>query len=181
HIIDDISDAISLVRGKSDVWVYSRDLIIAAGHSAGGHIALMYGFTRGSGTFLRGVVSFCGVTDLTDFELQEMLRRMRINEAKSGGGAHDLIEFITGGSREMQERYSPVYVTADVPVLLFSGKMETIIPWMQSVKLHEKMTGRGFDSTLYIYPDMGHDLSIHYTEIMSITEKWIRDRLANIK
>jgi acetyl esterase/lipase len=182
HIFDDISDAVSLIREKSDVWVYSRDQIIVVGHSAGGHIALMYGFTRASGTFLRGVVSFCGVIDLTDPELKEMLRKMRINEAKSGGdGAYDLIEFITGGSREMEERYSPFYVIADVPVLLFSGKMETVIPWTQSARLHEKMTGRGFDSTLYIYPDMGHDLSIHYTEIMSITEKWIRDRLTNIK
>jgi hypothetical protein len=32
------------------------------------------------------------------------------------------------------------------------------------------MKERGFDSTLYVYPDMGHDITPHYGEIMKITE-----------
>lgn len=178
-MLDDISEAVLFLREKSDTWIYSGELFFMAGHSAGGHVALMYAFTRDPGRQIRGVVSFCGVTDLTDPELKIMLDRMHPENVKPGGKPFDLIGFLTGNRREVQERYSPVYVVSRVPVLLFSGKLETIIPWTQSANLHTTMINNGFDSTLYIYPDMGHDLTIHYTAIMAITEKWIRARSGN--
>ena len=88
----------------------------------------------------------------------------------------DLLEFITGGSNEIKKSYSPLYVTSQVPVLLFTGKQDKIIPWQQSAALHKKMISEGFDSTLYVYPYMGHDITINYKKIMTVTEKWIRER-----
>ncbi|HPS59155.1 MAG TPA: alpha/beta hydrolase [Spirochaetota bacterium] len=175
-ILEDISKVLILVTENSGSWVYSKDLVFIAGHSAGGHMALLYSFTRDPEGLIRGVVSFCGVTDLTDPDLKRAFDRMQIDDLKPGGRPFDLLEFMTGGSNEIKKVYSPLYVTGRVPVLLFTGKKDAIVPWQQSAALHNKMISEGFDSTLYIYPDMGHDITINYKKIMTVTEKWVRSR-----
>lgn len=174
-ILKDVSEAIAFIREKSSGWIYSKDRIFLTGHSAGGHIALMYAFTLDTSRSIRGVVSFCGVTDLSDPLLREFLRR-RQPDVDPENRNFDLLDFITGGSVKAKMMYSPLYTTSRVPVILFHGKLDTIIPWQQSAYLHSRMISKGYDSTLYLYPDMTHDISIHYTEIMTIAEKWIRAR-----
>lgn len=173
YILKDVSAAIALIKEMSSRWIYSKDCIFLTGHSAGGHIALMYAFTLDTSRSIRGVVSFCGVTDLSDPLLREFLRR-RQSEGKPGSKSFDLLDFITGGSIKDKKRYSPLYTASRVPVILFHGKLDTIIPWQQSADLHSRMISKGYESSLYLYPDMTHDISIHYTEIMTIAESWIR-------
>ena len=173
-ILEDLSKVMVLVRDNSGNWIYSKDLVFIAGHSAGGHMALLYSFTRDPERRIRGVVSFCGVTDLTDPDLKRAFDRMQLGDLKPGDGPFDLLEFMTGGSSDAKRLYSPLYVTGRVPVLLFSGKLDTVVPWHQSGALHEKMISEGFDSTLYVYPDMSHDITINYKKIMTVAEKWIR-------
>lgn len=174
-ILKDVSEAIAFIRENSSGWIYSKDRIFLTGHSAGGHIALMYAFTLDTSRSINGVVSFCGVTDLSDPLLREFLRR-RQPEVNPENSNFDLLDFITGGSIKAKKMYSPLYTTSRVPVILFHGKLDTIIPWQQSAYLHSRMISKGYDSTLYLYPDMTHDISIHYTEIMTIAENWIRAR-----
>lgn len=176
NILEDISGVVELARGKSGIWIYSKERLFIAGHSAGGHMALLYAFTHDSGRFIRGAVSFCGVTDLTDPELKRSFDRLQLDEVKSGKMPFDLVDFMTGGSSELKRRYSPLYMTSRVPVLLFTGQLDTVIPWQQSALLHRKMKSEGFDSTLHVYPDMGHDITVNYKEIMLLTEKWIKAR-----
>jgi acetyl esterase/lipase len=179
NILDDIDSIISFVKEKSGFWTYSRDVIFLAGHSAGAHIALLYSFSRAPEGAIRGLVSFCGLADLIDPELEKFLSRMHENEkiplfAKK---PFDRIGFIAGPDIKMRIACSPQFITRDISVLLFCGKMDDLIPWTQSENLHKKMKERGFDSTLYVYPAMGHDITPYYGKIMKITEKWIRNRM----
>ncbi len=176
-ILDDMENAAAFVKEKSSHWSYSSDVIFIAGHSAGGHIALLYSFSRASGDTIRGVISFCGLADLTDPELEKFLNRMYGKEKPFAKRPFDRIGLVTGPDRKMRIAYSPQFLTRNIPVLLFCGKMDNIIPWSQSDNLHKKMKERGFDSTLYVYPDMGHDITPYYGEIMKITGQWIRDRM----
>ena len=177
NILNDMVDIVTFIKEKSSCWTYSRDIIFLTGHSAGGHIALLYAFTRAPEGTIRGVVSYCGLADLTDHELEISLARMQENNIPSAKKPFDRIGFLTGPDRDMRIANSPQFFTRDIPVLLFCGKMDAIIPWRQSEKLHKKMKERGFDSTLYVYPDMGHDITPYYGKIMEITGQWIRDRM----
>jgi acetyl esterase/lipase len=177
NILDDMDLVIKYVKEKSAYWTYSGDVIFLAGHSAGGHIALQYSFSRAAGGTISGVISYCGLADLTDPELEKFLSRLHGNQPPFAKKPFDRIGFITGPEKETRIAYSPLFITRDIPVLLFCGKMDDIIPWRQSKNLHKKMKERGFDSTLYVYPDMGHDITPHYGEIMKITGQWIRDRI----
>ena len=183
NILDDMDSVIAYVKEKSGSFTFSKDAVFLAGHSAGGHIALLYPFSRGNMGSIRGVVSFCGIADLTDPELEKFLVRMHENQSKNkkeslpGKKPFDRIGFVAGMEREKRIAYSPQFILRDIPVILFCGKLDDIIPWTQSENLHKKMKERGFDSTLHVYPDMGHDITPYYGEIMKITEQWIRDRM----
>lgn len=183
NIIDDMDSVIKFVREKSGPWTFSKDAVFLAGHSAGGHIALLYSFSRAGEGSVRGVVSYCGFADLTDPELEKFLVRMHENENKNSNEPpreikpFDRIGFVAGHEVKNRISYSPLFITKNIPVILFCGKMDDIIPWTQSENLHKKMKERGFDSTLYVYPDMGHDITPYYGEIMNISEKWIKDRM----
>ncbi len=185
NILDDIDSVIKFVKEKSGLLTFSKDSIFLTGHSAGGHIALLYPLSRVTDGSIRGIVSFCGISDLTDPELEKFLIRMHENENKKKkvplleNRSFDLIGFIAGPDRKKRIAYSPQFIIRDIPILLFCGKMDDIIPWTQSENLHKEMKERGFDSTLYVYPDMGHDITPYYSEIMKITEQWILDRNIN--
>ena len=84
EILDDVSMVLTLVRKNSGSWTYSRDRVFIAGHSAGAHIALLYAFTRDPGRSIRGVISFCGPTDLTDPDLKQAFDRMQVDDIKPG-------------------------------------------------------------------------------------------------
>ena len=176
NILDDMGYVIAYVKEKSYYWTFSRDIIFLTGYSAGGHIVLLYSFSRAAEGTIRGVVSYCGLTDLTDPDLEMSLRRMNENETPLAKKSFDRIAFVTGPDRNMRIADSPLFITRDIPVLLICGKMDEIIPWTQSENLHKKMKEQGFDSTLHVYPDMGHDITSYYGKIMKITEEWIRDR-----
>jgi len=177
NILDDMDLVIAYVKEKSGYWTYSGDVIFLAGHSAGGYIALLYSFSRTPEGTIRGVISYCGLADLTDPELEKFLSRLHENQPPFAKKPFDRIGFVTGPDRKTRIAYSPQFITRNIPVLLFCGKMDEIIPWSQSENLHKKMKERGFDSTLYVYPDMGHDITPYYGEIMKITGEWIRDRI----
>lgn len=176
-IIDDMDLVTVYIKEKSAYWTYSRDVIFLIGHSAGGHIALLYSFSRSTGGTVRGVVSYCGIADLTDPALEKYIRRMHLYENPISKKPFDRISFVAGRDRNARKAFSPQFITQDMPVLLICGKKDLIIPWRQSDNLHRKMKERGFDSTLYVYPDMGHDITPHYGEIIKNTEQWIRDRI----
>lgn len=176
-ILEDMDNAVAFIKEKSGQWTFSRDVIFLAGHSAGGHIALLYSFSRDRESSIRGVISYCGIADLTDPELEMFLVRMHKNEVPHAAKPFDRIAFVAGPDLKTRMAYSPRFISRDIPVLLFCGKMDDIIPWRQSENLHKKMQERGFDSTLYIFPHMGHNIAPHYGEIMKITERWMRDRI----
>ena len=177
NILDDMDYVIAYVKEISDDWTFSREVIFLTGYSAGGHIALLYSFSRATGGTIRGVVSYCGLADLTDPDLEISLSRMHEKGSPLAKKPFDRIGFVTGPDRNMRIAYSPQFITRDIPVLLVCGKMDDIIPWSQSGNLHKKMKEQGFDSTLHVYPKMGHDITPYYGEIMKITEQWIRDRM----
>lgn len=176
NIVLDIDKALAFIKGKSDYWTFSGSSIFILGYSAGGHIALLYTFSRSQEKTIRGVISLSGMSDLTDPELEKFLTRMQKREAPHERRVFDRLRFVAGPTREMRQANSPLFNIRDVPTLLICGKRDEIIPWSQSEILHRIMKERGYDSTLYTYPDMGHDITDYYGEIMKITERWMLDR-----
>lgn len=131
--------------------------VVIAGVSAGGHLALLVGFTEASGDFfpvddlgsprptIRGVVDLYGVSDVADLLVGP--------HAKPFTSA-----WIPSKSVERARELSPLrYVHDGVPpVLIVHGSADDVVPVAQSRRLAEKLDAQGDLVDLVVVPDAPH-------------------------
>jgi acetyl esterase/lipase len=129
--------------------------VVAVGHSAGGHLALLLG---ASGKPLRGVVSLAGVADLRRAAAQRL-----------GNGA--VQDFLNGEPEEMSARYSeasPIErVPLGLPTILIHGTNDANVPFEQSARYHEAAQTAGDDVALVRLEGMGH-----FEPIDPVSDAW---------
>lgn len=132
--------------------------IVLAGHSAGGHLALMAGLANADATLARNcldvpaapiaaVINYSGVTDVADL-LEGSHRRP---------AATNWIGNRTDG-RELAALVSPItHVHRGVPpVLTVHGDQDEVVPYAQAVRLHEKLQAVGAPNRLVTVREGGH-------------------------
>ena len=64
--MQDIEKALNLVSSRGAQWNISGNNICLFGTSAGAHLSLLYSYKYKEDTRVKGVISVCGPTDLTD-------------------------------------------------------------------------------------------------------------------
>jgi len=57
QMLDDIASIINFISIKSVEWKISNDLFALAGHSAGGHLALLYSYLKNNNNKIKTVIS----------------------------------------------------------------------------------------------------------------------------
>ena len=143
--VQDVKCAIKWLKLNSNKYMFDPDKIVVIGGSAGGHLAMMVGYSSdvpelepecGSldvDSSVQGVVNIYGPMDLmTEF-------------AK---GRKEVREFLTGLFEEVPEIYqlaSPLtHISADdPPTLIFHGTIDDTVPISQSDRLKEELEAKG--------------------------------------
>lgn len=159
--IHDVKCAIRWMRAHADEWHIDPNRIGAAGGSAGGHLALLAGFTDRESELegdlgyaeqssrVQAIANFCGPTDL-------------LSAYDTTVGGRPLVDvFMDGKPTEKPENYkraSPItWVTDDdPPVLTFHGGKDTLVPTTQAHELDAALKKAGVPHTLVVYEDQGH-------------------------
>lgn len=172
--VEDTKAAVRWVRANAARFHLDPDRIGVFGASAGGHLAavlgtsggvpLLEGLHLGNAQFssrVKAVVDFYGPTDL-----------LKIQEQSSGcipvnGNAPNMPPSLLMGCpiqecRDKTATANPItYITPDdPPFLIIHGMRDCLVPYQQSVILHEALQAHGVQSTLILIPNGEHGGSL---------------------
>ena len=177
--VEDCKCAVRWLRAHADRYAVNPLLILAAGRSAGAHLALMLGESRdpaleGNGGWeeqssaVSTVVAWFPITDVEDLIMPPNEREWAIDWI--GGGK--------GEPRIMARLVSPIqYVSKEsAPVLFIHGDSDEIVPYEHSVRMHQAMKQAGVVSELITVPGGGHGTWPKQSEwlVQTIEETHIR-------
>ena len=148
--IEDIQAALNFIRQKANEYQISSEKITLAGHSAGAHLTLLYGFKYNSAKQIKAII---GLASPTDF----------VEAGQSGLPEFtQTIEFFLGKkyteAQTTWQEASPYYTATaqSVPTLLFHGQKDGTVPFGQTTKLQTKLTQLGVKNQMILYPNEDH-------------------------
>ena len=177
-IMDDIEQAMTLVKeiGKSHGVEISG--FLSTGGSAGGHLSLHYAYSRAKTSPIppKAVASYCGPSDLADeyYYYNEDL------QADNGIGDREFVATVLGYASGYPHTYatraqakdalkfvSPIYYVDEntVPTIINHGMKDDVVPYRNAVDLDAKLTEYGIEHVLNSYPTSGHGLDADASNI----------------
>lgn len=130
-ILSDIEKAIKLVTDNREQFSVS-DTLFLFGNSAGGHLALLYGYTKNTGK-IRAVADLYGPTKLNDWQWYNA----------TWPPIKDWLTKLTGQTwnEELYKRYSPIehVSSASAPTIIFHSRGDIVVPFYQAEWLKAKL------------------------------------------
>lgn len=150
--VNDVLIAAQWFHDHAAEYKVDRNRIVAAGGSAGGHLALMTAMAPTSADFgpsvkIAAVIDFFGVTDVADQLAGPNQRPYAVSWIPEQPDRMDLAR-----------RLSPItYVRKGLPpVLAVHGDADAVVPYEQSVELVKALKDAGDDATLITVPGGRH-------------------------
>jgi acetyl esterase/lipase len=146
-MMDDIGSMIGCVAENSGRWSIGNGRVALFGYSAGGHLALLYSYSRNMSQKIGAVISLAGPTDLQDSLLWE------------SPGLFEEIGLMAGNtSPATWTPASPVnFITAaNPPTLLIHGTNDTVVPVVQSIKLKTMLEASQIPVNLIMLENENH-------------------------
>ncbi len=165
--IFDCKAAIRWIRGQAKKYNLDADHIGVWGSSAGGHLVAMLGTSGGVESLEGQLGSFreqssrvaCVVDFFGPAELLTMGDAPGSFDHNSPTSPESLL---VGGpvqeTKEVAQQASPITFVSpdDPPILIVHGNQDMTVPYDQSVRLHDRLTRTGVDSTFITIDGGGH-------------------------
>jgi acetyl esterase/lipase len=159
--VEDCRCALRWVHRHAKEYGFDTTKLVVAGHSAGGHLALMTGMLGPSSEFdsscahalghdelkVAAIVNFFGPTDVTDL--------------LEGPHQQDwAVEWFGSlpNRMELAKKLSPLtYVHSGLPpIITLHGDLDEIVPYQPAVSLHKALDGAGVPNQIVTVPGGGH-------------------------
>jgi len=159
-MLDDIDNAIVSLKSKLTIEGYSPHKLVLFGASSGGHLALLYGYSRYEQSaipiaFLVQELGYSDFTDIADFKLYQ--QRMLLPQLSLlAGQAIDYEDVLN--KAEMLKDMSPLYhVKPSVPpTLMRYDTRGELMPLSQGTKLKAALDLAGVRNDLFVYLNYDH-------------------------
>ncbi len=166
-LIDDISAALAAIKAKGAEYGVNFDKVLLNGVSAGGHLSLLYAYTRKGIAPIEPacVVELCGPTDFenTFFYSPEN----GLNTADQPDFTRDVVSKgircpidldDLDSCRAAMQKHSPVNFVNEntVPTVLGHGEQDVLVPYGNSFDLNAKLDACHVEHTFVSFPDSGH-------------------------
>ena len=152
-MLDDIDAAIAALKAKLLEKGYTPRKMAITGGSAGGHLTLLYGYSRQGQSAIPIAFLFpdVGPSDFTDPGYLDI---------PNGQAIVDQGYRLVGSSTSDLKAPSPIfYVEPGVlPTLMRYGALDDLVPPSNGTRLKEALDAAGVRSDLFIYPNSGHTL-----------------------
>lgn len=165
--IEDLSAAVRWLRANAKKYRLAPNRFGVWGESSGGHLAALLGVTGSTNTFAVGehldiscqvqaVADYFGPTDFLEMDAQGLPGGMAHNPSDSPES-----ELIGGPIQDHKDRAAkanPItYVTAEAPpFLIVHGDKDPLVPFQQSVLLHNALVAHGVPASFYTVIGGGH-------------------------
>lgn len=143
--LNDVRNALRWLQDNAQRWNVNPTRIATLGYSAGAHLALMLGLTPSDGlTPVAAIVAGGNPTDLRVYPKSPYI-----------------FDLIGGAPSEFPDEYafaSPItHISADnPPVFLYHGRLDRLVEFDQSQRMHDALQTAGVPVTLYPQPLSGH-------------------------
>ncbi len=160
--VEDVKCAVRWLRANAAAYQIDPNRIAVSGNSAGGHLALMVGYSddpslEGAGgnpgvsSRVCAVVDFYGPTDLTT----EYARKQNLVTDFLGGKTYE-------EAPEVYKQASPMcHLTKDdPPTLIFQGTIDSLVPVAQADALAAKLEELGIDHVYERYEGWPHAMDV---------------------
>lgn len=167
-VLDDITSALTAIKAKGAKYGINFDKVLLTGISAGGHLSLLYAYTKKDVAPIEPVcvVELCGPTDLENPFFYSVENRVGAsvgveyfrNIISNGIGFNiDLNNFDT--TRAAMKKYSPInYIDENtVPTVIGQGTADDIVPYQNSVDLDKRLTEFNVEHTFISFPNSNHE------------------------
>ncbi len=163
-IVDDIDAALTKIKAIGAENGVNINKVILGGHSAGGHLSLLYAYSRKDTAPITPVAVFdqSGPTDMGDpnfYDGSNALGTEMIQKLVCWAAGKNITLENLGSYTAEIAAVSPInYVDADtVPTLICHGDHDSIVPYSNAVSLDAKLTQYGVKHDFVTY-DADHDL-----------------------
>ena len=169
--VNDVLQAAQWFAAHAAQYKVDPKRIIAAGTSAGGHLALMSGMVPASAdlgpvTKLAAVIDFFGIADVAD-QLEGPNQR-----EYAAAWIPD-----QPGRMDLARKLSPItYVRKGLPpILAIQGDADPVVPYAQSVSLTKALKAAGDDTELITVPDGKHGFTpVEMEKLWPQIFKWLK-------
>ncbi len=169
-ILDDITSALGCIKDYGAKKGISIDKVLFHGASAGGHLSLLYAYSRNDEAPITpaAVVDFCGPVDLTN----PALIYGTDNAGNALGDEYVMCELLSKccGSRFTPEQADSVkdllydispakYVNeSSVPTVICHGAKDSVVPYSDAITLDSLLTAAGVRHDFLTYENSNHGL-----------------------
>ena len=164
-IIDDITTALSQIKNLASSYGVNLNKVVLCGHSAGGHLSLLYAYKYKDISPIEPVGVFASAP-VPDLSFDKFFTNNVLGDEKF---MCDFISQLCGtkitvknrsSKKEILDKYSPInYVDeSTVPTLIIHGNWDRIAPFQGSVKLMKKLSKYHVNHELIIFENTGHSL-----------------------
>jgi alpha-L-fucosidase 2 len=170
--VDDVQQAVQHLRRNAATYGIDPSRIVLAGESAGAHLVSMAALRDPSS--VSGVVSLYGPLDLVDLVRKSEHVPQQLRDAVTGSIFGDL-------AAAFLRNWSPIaHVRPDAPpFLLVHGTADRVVPYEQSVLMHQRLKSVGARSDLVTVEGGGHGVRGWLSSkawIVQMTD-WLRKHL----
>lgn len=173
-LTDDIHNSVQFVKEKGEFYHFSQTGYHIAGISAGAHLALLYGYTKGEG--IRSVTALCPPTKLDDPAMMSVMQNHQLVKN---------VELLADAKYIPDEKINPKFTAISpyshiraVPTLLFHGDKDDLVPELHSKFLFKELQKRKIISKFVPMIGKGHDCGMNQPEsekkVLDEIERWIR-------
>ena len=168
-ILDDIELALMCVKNTCKEYGIDINKVMLLGGSAGGHLSLMFAYTRGVTSPVKpvAVVSYAGPTNLNDEKFYSTKHVEDIKKMISKISGVDLKNENLNECAEKLDLASPLFYVAEgaVPTLIFHGMKDDVVPYSNALALYNALESLGVEAEMVSFENSGHGLE-------SDPEKW---------
>ena len=146
--------AMDTIKNNLQTWGISNKFGMW-GASAGGHLALMHGYTQNADGLVKAVASFMGPTDLRDCWINP-----------PGPDTRAIVINYTGilipnlFTADPYDWGSPWFIMPNnaPPTIAFHGSADVLVSVTQARRLKDKLVAKGIVNQYYEYAGLGHDV-----------------------
>lgn len=153
--VDDVDSAVQYTLRLATVHTFNGQKLYIVGHSAGGHLAMAYSYTRNSNGKIKATGSLAGPTDLFamsyyNFNIYNIILQPYLGIP--------LIP-VTTASEQRYKSCSPQYqaTAAAPPTIFFHGDLDPVVNIDQSTSMVAKLGTLGVAKKMITYPLTFHD------------------------
>ena len=153
--LDDVDSAVQYTLRQAPVQVFNNQKFYIVGHSAGGHLALCYAYTRNANGKIKAAGSLAGPADLFAMSYYNFNLYNQILNPYLGVPLFPL----TTASEQRYKSCSPQYqaAAASPATIFFHGEQDFVVTPDLSSSMFAKLGTLGVDKKIISYPLTFHD------------------------